>query len=83
MRAFNASKLQRTTGVNHEISDREIKFKTRLKLARSNYLLFTFLPIFDFHLCGICRGLCHYKFDTVLRKSCIVFYVKPRERKPN
>ena len=30
------------------------------------------------YFCGICRRQCHYEFNTVIRKSCIVFCVKPK-----
>ena len=35
---------------------------------------------FDF--CGICRRQCHYEFNTVFWKSCIVFCAKPTEVNP-
>ena len=32
--------------------------------------------------CSICRRQCHYKFNMVFRKSCIVFCAKPKEVDP-
>ena len=36
----------------------------------------------NFSICGICRGQCHYVFNTVLCNSCIVFCAKPKEVDP-
>ena len=38
--------------------------------------------IWMFFFCGICRRQCHYEFNTIFRKSCIVFCAKPREVDP-
>ena len=32
--------------------------------------------------CGICRRQCRCEFNTVFRKSCIIFCVKPKEADP-
>ena len=32
--------------------------------------------------CGIYRRNCHYEFNMVFRKSCIVFCAKPKEVNP-
>ena len=36
----------------------------------------------DHHFCGICRRQCHYEFNTVYWKSCIVFCAKLKEVDP-
>ena len=36
----------------------------------------------DNNFCGICRRQCHYKFNTVFWKSCIVFCAKLMEVNP-
>ena len=43
-------------------------------------LLVLSLPLFVF--CGICRRQCHYEFNTVFWKSCIVFCARPKEADP-
>ena len=39
----------------------------------------TFLGYF----CGICQRQCHFEFNTVFWKSCIIFCAKPNEVDPN
>ena len=34
------------------------------------------------HFCGICRRQCHYEFNMVFWKSCIIFCAKPKEVDP-
>ena len=34
------------------------------------------------HVCGICRRQCHYEFNTVFWKSCIVFCAEPKAIDP-
>ena len=34
------------------------------------------------YFCEICRRQCHYEFNTVFQKSCIVFCAKPKEVYP-
>ena len=34
------------------------------------------------YFCGICRRQCRYEFNTVSRKSYIVFCAKPKEVDP-
>ena len=34
------------------------------------------------HFCGICRRQCHYEFNRVFGKPCVVFCAKPKEVDP-
>ena len=43
-------------------------------------LQFLLLPMV--HFCGICRRQCHYEFNTVFLKSCIIFCAKSKEEDP-
>ena len=58
-----------------------LAFGSFVTLSLNSYLThsWSYPQVFIQYFCGVCLRQCHYKFNTVFRKSCNVFCAKPKE----